>query len=357
MRSPLLAPVSWLYGIAIAVRNWLYECGAKKVVRHEIPIVCVGNITVGGTGKTPMCELLIDHFRRSYNVALLSRGYGRRTKGYLEVDERSSYRKVGDEPRQIKDKFPDITVAVCENRNTGVAQIQKHHPEVNLIVMDDGLQYRALDPKLHIVMVDYTRPMDCDRMLPWGDLRDSPKQLRRAHYVVVTKCPPNMSPLDRRIVQKRLDLLPFQSLHFTRPAPAVPHAAFPEDAAHQNLVPGSAVVAMAAIGNPAPFVDNLREKYTITGELLFPDHHPYTTRDLRKMEEALRAAGPQAVIVTTEKDVVKLGRGGKIPPNLRAKIYVQPMRMTFVHGTKEDFFKSLDKDVRTDNSDGFFFSR
>ncbi len=357
MRNFFLAPISWIYGLILSVRNRLYDLGVKKSIRYDIPVICVGNITVGGTGKTPMCELLIGRFSETHSVALLSRGYGRKTKGYREVTLRSSYRNVGDEPKQIKMKYPGMVVVVCEDREEGIERIQREHPEVNLIIMDDGYQHRRIEPKLNILMVDYTRPIDKDKLLPLGNLRDQPKQKKRAHYVIVTKCPANMTPLDRRIARKRLELLPFQCLYFTRAVSGPLHPAFPDDAGDRQIPAGADVIAMAAIGNPAPFVENLRGKYNLVGELLFRDHHPYHVRDLGKMEETLAKAPEGTVIVTTEKDAVKLGRGAKIPPALRARIFVQPIQMTFMEDTKEDFFSKLEYDVRTDQKDRFFYSR
>lgn len=358
MLSLLLAPISWVYGMVVATRNWLYDRGGRRsVALDDIPVVCVGNITVGGTGKTPMCEALIAYFRERYNVGLISRGYGRRSRGYREVETTTSWRNVGDEPKQIKTNYPDTVVVVCKNRVEGIERMRHQHPEVNLVIMDDGFQYRRLTPKLNIVMVDYTRPIYKDRMLPLGRLRDTRKQMRRAHYVVVTKCPAGMTPLDRRIIRNNLELLPFQNLSFTRVVAGATYPAFPGDAGDRKVLAGSRVVAMAALGNPDPFVEGLRARYDLRGELLWGDHHPYVVKDLRRMEEALEAAGPGAVIITTEKDAAKLGNGAKIPPEVRARIFVQPIDMGFIEESREDFFKKLEYDVRTNQKNSLFYSR
>jgi tetraacyldisaccharide 4'-kinase len=356
MRKLFLAPVAWIYSLVLWIRNRLYDAGTKKSISYDIPIVCVGNITVGGTGKTPMCEMLIDHFSTIYKVALLSRGYGRKTKGYIEVSVKSSYRKVGDEPKQIKLKYPHAVVVVCEDREQGIERIRAEHPEVGLIIMDDGFQHRRIEPKINIVMVDFTRPMDKDHLLPLGSLRDNPRQLRRAHYVVVTKCPPDMTPLSRRITLKRLELLPFQRLFFTQTITGELYPAF-ADGRERVVKAGSPVVGMAAIGNPGPFVDNLRRKYDLVGKLLFRDHHPYHVSDLHTMEHALKRTPEGTVIVTTEKDAVKFGSGSKMPAGLRSKIFVQPMGMRFMVESKEDFLKKLEYDVRTDQTDSFFYRK
>jgi tetraacyldisaccharide 4'-kinase len=356
MRNIFLAPLAWIYGLVLSIRNRLYDAGVKKSISYDIPIICVGNITAGGTGKTPTCEMLIGHFSQTYTVALLSRGYGRKTKGYLEVTTKSSYRNVGDEPKQIKLKYPHVTVVVCEDREKGIEGIRTRHPEVDLIIMDDGFQHRHIEAKINIVMVDYTRPMDKDRLLPLGRLRDNPKQLSRAHYVIVTKCPPDMTPLARRITLKRLKLLPYQRLYFTQTITGELHAAFP-DGEQRFIKCGSPVVGMAALGNPVAFLDNLKRKYNLVDKLVFRDHHPYRVSDLRTMKHALERAPKGVVIVTTEKDAVKLGDGSKISPSLRSRIYVQPMDMKFVGESKEEFLKKLEYDVRTDQTDRFFYRK
>ena len=171
MRELLFAPLAFLYRLAVSFRHNLFDWGFLKSEKFDIPIICIGNITVGGTGKTPMAEMVMAYMMRTHRVALLSRGYGRRTKGYLEVQPAAHYRDVGDEPLQIKRKFPEAVVVVCEKRVEGIRRIQAEHPEVNLIVMDDGFQHRHVDPKINILMVDSTRPIQSDRMLPLGTLR------------------------------------------------------------------------------------------------------------------------------------------------------------------------------------------
>ncbi len=357
MLKLFLAPLSWIYGFVIAVRNWLYDSGIRKSVTLDVPVVCVGNITVGGTGKTPMCEALIGHFQERYNVGLISRGYGRKTRGYLEVTPEMSWRKCGDEPRQIKTGYPDTVVVVCKDRVAGIERMLREHPEVNLVIMDDGFQYRRLTPKLNIVMTDYARPIDKDHLLPLGRLRDQRRQMRRAHYVVLTRCPAGMTPLDRRIRRNNLELLPYQNLSFTRVVAGDPYPAFPSEAGDRRLKAGAKVVAMAALGNPASFLDGLEARYRMEGELLWPDHHPYVVRDLHRMQQALEEAGDEAVIVTTEKDAVKLGSGAKIPPEVKARIFVQPCEMGFIEESKHDFFKKMEYDVGTNQKNSLFYSR
>ena len=347
MNKTFLAPFAFLYGMAIAVRHKLFDWGVLHSQEYDIPIVCVGNLTVGGTGKTPVAELLIEHLSRDHHVALLSRGYRRRTKGYVEAETNSSFRTVGDEPKQIKLKFPDIVVAVCEKRTEGIRQIRERHPEVNLIILDDGFQHRYVEPWVNVVLVDYTRPIWRDHLLPWGSLRDLRSQLYRAHFVLVTKCPPDMTALDRRIVRKSLGLYPYQSLFFCSTVQGQAVSLFAEEAEQDLLPAGSPVIALSGIGNPAAFRQGLSANYQVVDEVIFPDHHPYRRRDLKTMAEALERAPAGTVLVTTEKDAVKLTSRKKIPQEIREKLYYAPIRICFPNDTEKDFLNTLNYDVRT----------
>lgn len=352
----LLIPFSWIYRAVIVVRHKLFDSGLLKSRRFDIPVICIGNITVGGTGKTPFAEMLIRHFCENYNVALLSRGYGRRTKGYLEVQTTTPCSRSGDEPKQIKLKFPNAVVAVCERRAEGIDTIRCNHPEVNLIIMDDGFQHRRVEAKVNIVLIDYTRPLHEDHMLPWGRLRDLPSQLHRAHFVCMTKCPPTMNALQQRITRKELSLYPYQCLFFTRVVSGTPQPIFPSDAP-PTVTAGVKVIAMAAIGNPSAFVHGLENRYDVVDTIIFGDHHSYRVADLSRMRKALDSAPEGTVIVTTEKDAVKLTSARKIPVEIRSRLYLMPIHISFVDNSKEDFLHKLEYDVRTNQTNRLFYSR
>ena len=347
-KNLILTPLSWIYKMAVTFRHRLFDWGVLKSERFDIPIICVGNITVGGTGKTPVTEMLVEHLRHNYRIALLSRGYGRRTSGYREAEVKTPFREVGDEPKQIKLKFPEITVAVCEKRSTGIRNIRSRHPEVNLIIMDDGFQHRYVEPKINVVLMDYSRPIQNDFMLPKGSLRDLPSALHRAHYVLVTKCPPTMNALDRRILIKVLNLYPYQRLYFTSMVTGAVVPLFPDAAPRKALRGGERVIAMAGVGNPAQFVENLSAKYEVVDRLIFRDHYPYRVRDMKMLETKLRNAPEGTLVVTTEKDAVKLTNRRSIPDRIVRSLYFEPIHVSFVDGDKYDFIKNIDKDVRKD---------
>ncbi len=333
-----------VYSLVLRIRHLLYDAKILRRYAADIPVICVGNITVGGTGKTPVVEFLAERLSERYRIAVLSRGYGRRTKGYIEVEASSSFRDVGDEPKQIKRKFPRIVVVVCEDREAGIRRIRAEHPDVNLILMDDGFQHRSVEPKVNIVLMDYTRPIHKDHLLPWGRLRDLPAQIRRANIVIITKTPHNIKPIERRIVVKNLKLLPYQSLFFTSMAHDAPAAVFPEAAAWRQ--PGRNVAVLSGIGNPAPLIASMKERYNVVATYTFKDHYVYKVRDMRGIERQLASLPADTAIITTEKDGVKLTSRRQVPAEIQRRLYTLPMRLVFTEGDEDKFIKTLDKDVK-----------
>lgn len=347
----------WLYRIILTIRHKLYDNGSLKTTRFtNVVTICVGNLTVGGTGKTPFTEMLVEYFKSHYKVAVLSLGYGRRTQGYREVVQGLSYRTVGDEPKQIKMKFPDVTVAVCEDRVVGVNHIMEEHPETQIIFLDDAFQHRKIDPMVNILLVDYTRPTYDDKLFPVGGLRDLPSQLPRAHFVCVTKCPSNITPIDLRVVKNGLHLFPYQGLYFTRIVSGSAFPIYPEDAP-AGVRAGSNVLALAAIGNPTPFVEHLATRYTVVDKMLLRDHHPYNTRDILRLLERLEELPKDTVIITTEKDAVKLTNKSKIPVEIRARLYFIPIHLSFIGDSKENFLINLESYVRKNQTDSLLYTK
>ena len=327
--------------MAITLRHWMFDCKLIKSQNFKTTIICVGNITVGGTGKTPTAEMIVGYMKQYYNVAVLSRGYGRRTKGYLEVKTTSSYRDVGDEPLQIKLKYPDALVVVCEKRTEAIHRIEAEHPEINLIVMDDGFQHRYVEPRINVVIVDSTRPYYEDDYLPAGTLRDKPESLDRAHYFIVTKCPVDMSPLDQRVWRMNLHKIAYQRVYFTRVIPTPPVAQFPT----QNVLnEGDEVIVMSGIGNPKAFISDVKRNYNVVGTITFPDHHVYSVSDIERIVAKLEKH-PKAMLLTTEKDTVKLRRSRRVPDIMRERLFYQPVQVEFLEGSDVDFLGTLKSDL------------
>ncbi len=343
IKNLVLTILAAIYSFVVFIRHKLFDCGILKSKTYDVPIICIGNITVGGTGKTPMTEMIVSYMSKFHKVAVISRGYGRRTKGYIEVREDSSYRDVGDEPLQIKLKYPETIVVVCEKRVEGIDKIIDLYPEVDLIIMDDGFQHRYVTPKINIVMVDATRPPHDDKMLPLGSLREGVDSLHRAHYCIVTKCPQNMRPLDMSILKSELVKIAYQEIYFTRIESFKPTPIFQEGAESEVKI-GGEVIALSGIGNPRPFVQGLAEHYKIVENVIFDDHHVYKMRDLRHLVNKIKAH-PNAVVITTEKDAVKMVRSDKIDVEIRKKIFYIPINISFLNDSKGDLLSKLQEDV------------
>lgn len=321
----------------------MFDTNILHSERFEIPIICVGNITVGGTGKTPTVEMLVEHYAEEYNIAVLSRGYGRTTKGYRVVNVDDTYRVVGDEPLQIKQKYPDITVVVCEKRAFAIHRIQEEFPEVNMIIMDDGFQHRYVEPLVNIIIVDYNRPVEHDHLLPYGQLRDTTDSLSRANYFIVTKCPEDMTPIAMRIKRKVLVEKPSQEIFFSRMAVRPPCSVFAD--VEGSVEHGAKVIAMSGIGDNEAFNKGLAKRYDVVDTIDLDDHHSYRMSDLHKIQRML-AKYPDAVIMTTEKDAVKLAHSKAVPQELHSKIFFERISLCFVGNSRKELFAKIDNDIK-----------
>lgn len=349
LRSLYTAPVSWLYTAGVSMRHTLFDWGVYKSQEFDIPIIVVGNITVGGTGKTPFTEYLVSLLSQTRNVAVLSRGYKRKTKGFVLATETSSFKKIGDEPKQIKLKFPSIPVAVCEKRAVGIAKLRELHPEVDLIILDDAFQHRYVEGWVNLVLMDYNNPVWEDHMLPLGRLRDNLSSLDRANIFVMTKCPDQLSPLDCRMVLKNIDPLPYQSIFFTDFVSDVACPLFPDLAKSAALKPGTPVVVMTGIANPGAFVAHVERNFSLIDKLIFPDHYTFKMRDIYRLEEIIRSSSEDAVVVLTEKDAVKLMGSRKISDKIKSRLYYISISVNFksnTPNTEVDFMRLMDQYVR-----------
>ena len=335
--------LSYVYRMVISIRHLMFDSHLLKSHKFDIPIICVGNITVGGTGKTPTAEYLLAMLKPHYNVAILSRGYGRRTKGYREVQVTDHYSDVGDEPLLLKLKFQDNVIVVCEDRVEGIERIRKEHPEVSLIVMDDGFQHRSVKAKVNILLVDSTRPIDSDNMLPLGRLRDLPSRLSAAHMFIVTKCSDTMTPIDKRLWYNKLRSIAYQTVYFTRiKSPMIEPLFHFEEREEVNY--GQHAILMTGIGNPRPFIQDAETKFNVVDKLIFRDHHDFTAEDMKKLYNKLRNH-PRAVVIMTEKDAVRL-RSARLPEQLMRAMYYQPISLSFVEGPDHDFAGRLLEEIR-----------
>lgn len=327
----MLTPMSWLYGIAVGMRNKFFDWGILKETSFDIPVVGVGNITIGGTGKTPHVEYILECLRYQKNIAVLSRGYKRKTKGFIIASSKSTPDSIGDEPLQIYEKFGGrVKVAVCESRVKGVQMLVKEFPKLDLIVLDDSFQHRYIKPKLNIMLMDYSHPVYKDNLLPLGRLRENTNALDRADMVITTKCPADISALDMRIVSKHLNLMPYQKLYFSTFDYGGLIPVFPDDCTNRILIDqltaDDSVLLLTGIANPRPFVNHFRSYSFKKRVLHYPDHHDFTKGDLGEIEFKFRSiTGRRKLIITTEKDATRIAHNPYFPQELKPFIFYIPI--------------------------------
>lgn len=345
LKSFLMAPLAMIYGLIVDLRHKLFDSNILKSEEFDIPIVSVGNLTVGGTGKTPVTEYLVEQLSPGYKIAVLSRGYKRKSKGFVLCDITTPIRKVGDESKQIKLKYPEITVAVCEKRVEGIRRLREISPEINLIILDDAFQHRYVEPWVHVVLVDYNNPIYRDKLLPWGRLRDRVSQLYRANIILMTKCPVQMNPLEMRIVRNSLQLYPYQSLHFSSMKQQAITPLF-ADVATKPVRLGNNILLLSGIANPTSFRNSLVKRYKIVDELRLDDHHVYRMSDIERLRGMLATLPPDTVIVTTEKDAVKLTNRKKIPVEIQRVLYYIPIQLSFLAEGEHEFLQQIEQYVK-----------
>lgn len=345
----MLLPLSKIYGFAVGVRNLMFKWHILKQREFPVPVVVVGNISAGGTGKTPHTEYVIDLLRYKYHIGMLSRGYKRKTKGFVLATSRSTPLDIGDEPYQIYQKFGrDISVAVCEDRCTGIEELLRLDQRINLIVLDDAFQHRYVKPTVSIVLTEFNNPVFFDKLLPLGRLREPAKAIYRADMVVVTKCPPQLKAIEYRIFKNNLKLFPYQKLFFSRFNYTSLRPLFPDirkDAPHMSwLGPDDTVLVLSGIANPKPLVRYLKGFKATIKVKVFPDHHNFNRKDLDAITKRFNELeGKQKIIVTTEKDAVRLINNPYFPHQLKPYIFYQPVDVTFDPMNVDSFDLELQK--------------
>ena len=325
----VLRPLGWLYGLVSYIRNRFYDKGIIKSTAFPVPVIGIGNITVGGTGKTPHTEYLAALIKERFRTAVLSRGYGRCTKGYILADGSSTSRIIGDEPLQIRNRFPDIDVAVCEDRVHGInSLLESRRPQV--IILDDAYQHRKVIPSLNILLVNYNRFLLDDAMLPAGRLREGAGNRRRAHMIIVTKCPGDLTQDAMDEITSRLAVSAKQQVFFT----TLEYGdIYPLDG--KTTVPAAdcPVLAVTGIADPAPLEAQLRKSHSEVQMLSFPDHHAFSKRDISKIENRLASMPDGTAIITTAKDAARL-QDAQISEDLKEKIFILPVKPSFINGSE-----------------------
>lgn len=332
-----LFPLAFVYGRILSFRNWLYHKKIIGRVSFNLPIIGVGNLSVGGTGKSPMVDFLVSFLKNDYPIATLSRGYKRRTSGYILANEQTTAIEIGDEPMQFHLSHPDIAVSVCEKRIEAIPQLLFDRPDTKLIILDDAFQHREIEAGLNIILTDYANLYTRDFFLPTGDLRDQKESATRADIIIVTKCPSTLEQQERYEIMQELKPLPNQRVFFTSIQYNKPYHITTKS--EVELSRKNEVLLVCGIANPHPLTDYIHEKTKTYDALFYSDHHIYTIENLFEIEERYRQIiDDQKMIITTEKDAVRLikfkDRISHLP------FYVLPISVSFLFG-QEDEFKSL----------------
>lgn len=330
----LAAPIAFFYWIGVSIRNWMFDAGLLHSQKFEqVTVISIGNITMGGTGKTPFTEYLVRLLMPDSVVAVLSRGFKRKTHGYLLATSQSTPAEIGDEPYQMKHKFPQVTVAVDANRCRGIMHVMHDvQPMPNVFVLDDAFQHRYVAPDIAILLVDYNSLITKDALFPIGMLREPLKAKNRANVVVVTKCPPDIKPIDLRILTKEMNLYPFQSLYFTT---IVYGALTPLFDGTPALSPDELrncdVLALSGIAKPMPFEQYVLSLCHKMQPARFSDHHNFSSRNYASILKKLDVlTAPHKVVITTEKDAVRLKNDPAIPEKLKNSLYYIPLTIKFI---------------------------
>ncbi|MDE6282986.1 MAG: tetraacyldisaccharide 4'-kinase [Muribaculaceae bacterium] len=345
----LLLPASKLYGVGVGIRNLMFKWRILKQREFDVPVIVVGNIAVGGTGKTPHVEYIIDLLKFKYRIGMISRGYKRKTKGFVLASRRSTPLDIGDEPYQIYQKFGrDISVAVSEDRCAGIEELLRLDPKINLIVLDDAFQHRYVKPTVSIVLTDFNSPVFTDSLLPHGRLREPVSAIYRADMVVVTKCPEQLKGIEYRIFKNSLKLFPYQGLFFSSLEYAPLQPLFPDEAFQAPylswLTRDDTILAVSGIASPRPFIRYLKSFNARVKVKQYPDHHNFTRRDLEQLLRRFNELeGERKLLITTEKDAVRLINNPYFPQELKECSYYLPVKVRFDPHNVDSFDDELNK--------------
>jgi tetraacyldisaccharide 4'-kinase len=340
----LLFPLSLIYGLLIFLRNRLYDKNVFSSTSFNLPVICVGNLSVGGTGKSPMVEFLLTNLRYKYRIAVLSRGYKRKTRGYTLANERSTALEIGDEPMQFHIKFPDVVVAVGEERMVAIPQLLQDRPSTQAIILDDAFQHRAVKAGMNILLTDYNNLYTRDWFLPTGDLRDEYASAKRAEIIVVTKCHPDLPEAERDAILKELKPQPHQHVFFACLQYQQPHHIIHKTKGSISME--DEVLLVTGIANPRSLKQYLHEYSKTYYEMSYGDHHIFTIDDLREIKRKFeQVTADKKIIITTEKDAVRLVKFEQELKDL--PFYVLPIGHHFLFGGAQSFIEIIGNFIST----------
>ena len=347
LKHIILFPFALFYGIITGIRNWLFDQDILSSTSFNIPIISVGNLAVGGTGKTPHTEFILSILQDEWKTAMLSRGYKRKTKGFQLANSESDSQILGDEPYQIYQKFPNVTVSVDEKRVHGVKKLQELIPDLQLVVLDDAFQHRSIQAGLSILLTDFSNLYTRDMLLPAGNLREWKSGSKRANIIIITKCPEDMKPIDMRLYNTELkpennQLLFFSSLVYDELKPVFP------DSDHDNWTfqkikyTNAEILLVAGIVSPKPILQRLAKFTPNVKTLFYDDHHAFQTKDFNLINKKFTAfQSNEKIIIMTEKDAVRLMTNPNYPETLKSRTYALPIRINILHDQETLFIQKI----------------
>lgn len=346
----LLAPFALLYGIGVRFRNFLYDTGIFASKEFGVPLISVGNLSTGGTGKTPHVEHVLELLlKKGYRPAVLSRGYKRKSSGFQEAENPPDARKVGDEAAQIKTRHPEVPVAVSNDRGKGIHRLRDRHHSVDVILLDDAFQHRSVNAGMNLLLTSYDRLYFEDHLLPRGRLREPVSGAKRADIIIVTKCPHDMKPLDQRIVHYKMEPLDHQEVYFSSIEHGTPRSVFGEGSSIE-LSKDRHYIVLTGIEDPEPLYEHLREQECSFEAITRSDHHRFTAGDLRHLEKRLEHTPVQnPIVLTSEKDAARIRSSELADRFAQLPLYAIPIKVR-IHGEEEaeQFLARLTKHVRED---------
>jgi tetraacyldisaccharide 4'-kinase len=345
--NPILYLLSLFYGLGVYVRNFLFDYHFLPTTKFDIPVIGVGNISVGGTGKTPHTEYILQYLSERLRIAVLSRGYKRKTKGFQLGDEYATAETIGDEPFQMKWKFPNVLVAVDANRRRGIEYIIRQNTEhpIEAIVLDDAYQHRYVEPSLNILIVDRNRLITEDSLLPYGRLREQAYNKYRANIVIVSKCDRDLQPIDYNVIKKKLALFPYQTIYFTTYGYGSFYPLFPQQENAVSLTKEElcslSLLMVTGIALPVNMHEYLQMYCPKLSSLEFPDHYEFKNKDYSKIAKEFANLEGEKRIVVTEKDAARLLNNPLLPEELKPYIYVLPIKVEFINNQEPLFNRQI----------------
>lgn len=343
----LLSPFSLIYGTLLHIRNKFYDWNIFKSFSFNIPIISVGNLTLGGTGKTPHVEYLIRLLKKDYEISTLSRGYKRKTKGFLISSEDSTVNCIGDEPLQYKLKFNQIKVAVDEKRVRGIRKLKKIYPKTNLILLDDAFQHRSVKPRVNILITEFNNLYINDSMFPSGRLREWKTGSNRANIIIVSKTDPNLSEITKNQIKNKLNPKSYQKIYFSsvKYGEITPFT-MQAKAITQNISNDYSALLLTGIAKPKPFFEALSKQYKLVKHIKFSDHHNFKDSDIENIiKEFNTLKETTKFIISTEKDIMRLSLPQILNKLQDIPIFYIPIEIDFLGKDKNDFDNQIIKYV------------